>query len=198
MTSNINHARVAKGSLGHCREKAYARSEALRGELIEIKPLFWNISLTSRLFIFLRCTSCFWLDRSSDLINFSIEQETKQDTANSHHVSRMVFDRNLLLWISFLFIQCDFQDAFSVSSSSHWPLPRPLFIPRTLSYMLRNYLKIELKAQHFKIPSYELWTIPGQGPQRRLSEGYPLCLDMSGGCPEPGQQSQSLTWKRQS
>ena len=61
--------------------------------------------------------------------------------------------------------------------------------------MLRNYLKIELKAQHFKIPSYELWTIPGQGPQRRLSEGYLLRLDMSGGCPEPGQQSQSLTWK---
>lgn len=64
--------------------------------------------------------------------------------------------------------------------------------------MLRNYLKIELKVQRLKIPSYELWTIRGQGSQRRLSEGYLLCLDMSGGYLEPSQPSQSLTWKQQS
>lgn len=71
--------------------------KAPQDKLIEIKPPFRNISLTSGLLFFLRCTSCFPLDRSSDLINFSIEQETKQDMANSHHVSQMVFDRNLLL-----------------------------------------------------------------------------------------------------
>lgn len=71
--------------------------KAPQDKLIEIKPPFKNISLTSGLLLFLRCTSCFPLDRSSDLINFSIEQETKQDMANSHHVSQMVFDRNLLL-----------------------------------------------------------------------------------------------------
>lgn len=137
--------------------------------------------------------SCFWLDRRSDLINFSIEQETKQDTASSHHVSWMAFDRNLLLWISYLFIQCDLKDAFSVPSYSPWPLfPYKLFLPRTLSYMLRNYLKIESKVQYSRVPSYELWTVPGLGFQRSLSEGHLLCHDMPGGCPEPGQHSQPL------
>lgn len=68
--------------------------------------------------------------------------------ANSYHVSRTAFDRNLLLWIPFFFIQYNLKDSHPGSPTFPLYLPSPTnFLTQTLSSTLKNYLKIDSDVQ---------------------------------------------------
>lgn len=72
--------------------------------------------------------------------------------------------------------------------SLHLDLFPMTFLPRTLSYMLRNYLKIELKVQHFLKFLQSSGQLFGQGPQRRLWRIPSLPWHVRW-CPEPIQSA---------
>lgn len=87
-----------------------------------------------------------------------MEQETKQDMAKSHHVSRVVFDRNLLFWIVFLFIQTWSQKMLFLSPSSP-PLPSfPHQLPSLLpEHFLTCWRVIERWDLKFNTPEGSLF-----------------------------------------